>query len=209
MSSSVFIAPPGSTTELDRILKNFIIMLDEVVRFSPNIIIISIVTLYFLFKDQRALILLFGVVINWLLNFFLQFLIKAKRADLNNSGCSSFFNLSIDVNSEYINPDYISQSIAFFVGFFFANMHFSRKYNVKTILLLLFILAITGYQRILSKCVEFIHIIIGLIVGFTFGFAYYKIMSISYSKYDNTSSESVYTCNYVQNNQATNIKTSI
>ena len=50
----------------------------------------------------------------------------------------------------------------------------------------------------LSKCVNFIHAIIGAIIGFTLGFAYYRIMRTTYQKYDNTSSEMEYTCNYVK-----------
>ena len=68
--------------------KNSLIMLDEIVRFSPNILIISTMTIYFIFNDKRALILLFGFAINILLNFFLVFLIKAKRPS-EGLGCSA------------------------------------------------------------------------------------------------------------------------
>ena len=177
--------------------KNSLIMLDEIVRFSPNILIISTMTIYFIFNDKRALILLFGFAINILLNFFLVFLIKAKRPS-EGLGCSTFFGISVAKETDYSNPDYLTQFLGFFIGFFVANMQLEGKFKLQKLLFLLFWIVIAGYQRILSRCVNFIHAIIGAIIGFTFGFAYYKIMRASYQKHDNTSAEMEYTCSYVK-----------
>jgi hypothetical protein len=189
----------GTNEGVEVMMKNLLIMLDEVVRFSPNILMISTAAIYFMFNDLRALILLFGFAINLLLNFFLVYMIKAPRpSESSGIGCSTFFGITITKETDYSNPDYLTQFLGFFIGFFFANMHLEGKYTLKNILFLLFWIILAGYQRMLSKCVNFIHAIIGAIIGFTLGFAYYKIMRTTYQKYDNTSSEMEYTCNYVK-----------
>ena len=179
--------------------KNCLIMLDEVVRFSPNILLISTMTIYVIFNDKRALILLFGFIINMLLNFFLVYVIKARRPiESAGVGCSTFFGITITKETDYSNPDYLTQFLGFFIGFFMANMQLEGKFKLKKLLFLLFWIVIAGYQRILSKCVNFIHAIIGAVIGFTFGFAYYRIMRSTYQKYDNTDAEMEYTCSYVK-----------
>jgi hypothetical protein len=125
------------------------------------------------FQDFRGLLLFFGFLGNELISLGYRMILRG----VVNPQCALTYSSE---GSPFVLPSPITQTVGFFLGFFFMEMYFNDTFNPLKFFFLSAMLLITIYSRINIGCKTLLDAIYCALVGLLMGVIYYNLIKDYY-----------------------------
>ena len=125
------------------------------------------------FEDFRGLLLFAGFLGNEMLGLGYKMVLRG----VSNPQCALTYSES---GTPFVLPSAISQTVGFFVGFFFMDMYFNNTFNPLKFFGLTSILLITIYSRLNVGCKTLLDAVYCALIGLLFGVVYYNLIKDYY-----------------------------
>ena len=125
------------------------------------------------FQDFRGLLLFIGFLGNELISLGYRMILRG----VVNPQCALTYSSE---GSPFVLPSPITQTVGFFLGFFFMEMYFNDTFNPMKFFLLSAMLLITIYSRINIGCKTLLDAIYCALVGLLMGVIYYNLIKDYY-----------------------------
>jgi len=128
------------------------------------------------FQDFRGLLLFIGLLSNELLSLGYRMILRG----VVNPQCALTFSAE---GVPFVLPSPITQTVGFFVGFFYMDMYYNNTYGPLKFFILTMMLLITMYSRVNVGCKTLLDSIYCALIGVLIGVIYYNLIH-SYYKAD-------------------------
>ena len=125
------------------------------------------------FQDFRGLLLFIGFLGNELISLGYRMILRG----VVNPQCALTYSSE---GSPFVLPSPITQTVGFFLGFFFMEMYFNDTFNPLKFFFLSAMLLITIYSRINIGCKTLLDAIYCALVGLLMGVIYYNLIKDYY-----------------------------
>ena len=125
------------------------------------------------FQDFRGLLLFIGFLGNELISLGYRMILRG----VVNPQCALTYSSE---GSPFVLPSPITQTVGFFLGFFFMEMYFNDTFSPMKFFFLSAILLITIYSRINIGCKTLLDAIYCALVGLLMGVIYYNLIKDYY-----------------------------
>ena len=128
------------------------------------------------FQDFRGILLFLGLLGNELISLGYRMILRG----VVNPQCALTFSSE---GVPFVLPSPITQTIGFFVGFFYMDMYYNNTYGPLKFFILTMMLLVTIYSRINIGCKTLLDSIYCALIGILMGVIYYNLIQ-SYYKAD-------------------------
>jgi hypothetical protein len=125
------------------------------------------------FKDFRGLLLFGGFLANELISLGYKLILHGAV----NPQCALTYSSE---GSPFVLPSPMTQTVGFFVGFFFMDMYYNSTFNPMTFFFLCAMELITIYSRINVGCKTLLDAIFCALIGILFGVVYFNLIKDYY-----------------------------
>ena len=125
------------------------------------------------FQDFRGLLLFGGFLANELISLGYKLILHGAI----NPHCALTYSSE---GTPFVLPSPMTQTVGFFVGFFFMEMYFNSTFNPLSFFILCALLLITIYSRINVGCKTLVDAIFCALIGVLFGVVYYNLIKDYY-----------------------------
>jgi hypothetical protein len=125
------------------------------------------------FQDFRGILLFCGFLGNELLSLGYRMILHG----VVNPQCALTYSSE---GSPFVLPSPITQTVGFFVGFFFMDMYFNNTFNPLSFFLMSMLLLITIYSRINVGCKTLLDSIYCALIGLLIGVVFYNLIKDYY-----------------------------
>ena len=125
------------------------------------------------FQDFRGLLLFIGLMSNELISLGYRMILRG----LVNPQCALTFSAE---GVPFVLPSPITQTVGFFVGFFYMDMYYNNNFSPLKFFLLTMMLIITIYSRINIGCKTLLDSIYCALIGLLMGVIYYNLVQPFY-----------------------------
>lgn len=125
------------------------------------------------FSDFRAVLLFIGFLGNELISLGYRMILRG----VTNPQCALLYSTDTE---PFVLPSPITQSVGFFMGFFYMDMYYQNQFNPLKFFSLLALQVITIYSRINVGCKTLLDAIYCTFIGILIGVVYYNIIKDYY-----------------------------
>ena len=125
------------------------------------------------FQDFRGILLFLGLLGNELISLGYRMILRG----VVNPQCALTFSTE---GIPFVLPSPITQTVGFFVGFFYMDMYYNTSFSPLQFFLLTMMLIITIYSRINIGCKTLLDSIYCALVGLLMGVIYYNLVQPYY-----------------------------
>jgi len=125
------------------------------------------------FQDFRGILLFLGLLGNELISLGYRMILRG----VVNPQCALTFSSE---GVPFVLPSPITQTVGFFVGFFYMDMYYNSAYSPLKFFILTMMLLITIYSRINIGCKTLLDSIYCALVGLLMGVIYYNLVQPYY-----------------------------
>ena len=155
-------------------------LIDTIKIFINTLVRISPVGLYagsamsgVVFNDFRGLLLFGGFIGNELLGLGYKMVLHG----VSNPQCALTYS---ETGTPFVLPSPISQTVGFFLGFFFMDMYYENTFSPLKFFVLTFLQLITIYSRMNVGCKTLLDAVYCSLIGLLFGVVYYSLVQPYY-----------------------------
>uniref|UniRef100_A0A6C0EZW3 Phosphatidic acid phosphatase type 2/haloperoxidase domain-containing protein n=1 Tax=viral metagenome TaxID=1070528 RepID=A0A6C0EZW3_9ZZZZ len=155
-------------------------LIDTIKIFINTLVRITPVGLYagsamsgIVFNDFRGLLLFGGFIGNELLGLGYKMVLHG----VSNPQCALTYS---ETGTPFVLPSPISQTIGFFLGFFFMDMYYENTFSPLKFFVLTFLQLITIYSRMNVGCKTLLDAVYCSLIGLLFGVVYYSLVQPYY-----------------------------
>lgn len=155
-------------------------LIDTIKIFINTLVRISPVGLYagsamsgVVFNDFRGLLLFGGFIGNELLGLGYKMVLHG----VSNPQCALTYS---ETGTPFVLPSPISQTVGFFLGFFFMDMYYENTFSPLKFFILTFLQLITIYSRMNVGCKTLLDAVYCSLIGLLFGVVYYNLVQPYY-----------------------------
>ena len=153
----------------------------KLIAFMSPFLVIFFMILISIFNNNvvKGLIFSIGLVIITFINYLLKSILQDTQSNDASPFCNIFpFPFTLDKDGEYyISPGLSTTIIGYLMGYLIFPMAINNELNPSLITFLFVLLIFNVSAEFISKCVNFGGILLGTILGITFGILYYGIVS--------------------------------
>ena len=125
------------------------------------------------FQDFRGMLLFLGLLGNELISLGYRMILRG----IVNPQCALTYSVE---GIPFVLPSPITQTVGFFVGFFYMDMYYNNAFSPLQFFLLTMMLLITIYSRINIGCKTLLDSIYCALVGLLMGVIYYNLVQPYY-----------------------------
>ena len=155
-------------------------LIDTIKIFINTLVRISPVGLYagsamsgIVFNDFRGLLLFGGFIGNELLGLGYKMVLHG----VSNPQCALTYS---ETGTPFVLPSPMSQTVGFFLGFFFMDMYYENTFSPLKFFVLTFLQLITIYSRMNVGCKTLLDAVYCSLIGLLFGVVYYSLVQPYY-----------------------------
>ena len=155
-------------------------LIDTIKIFINTLVRISPVGLYagsamsgVVFNDFRGLLLFGGFIGNELLGLGYKMVLHG----VSNPQCALTYS---ETGTPFVLPSPMSQTVGFFLGFFFMDMYYENTFSPLKFFILTFLQLITIYSRMNVGCKTLLDAVYCSLIGLLFGVVYYNLVQPYY-----------------------------
>ena len=127
-------------------------------------------------QDIKGLVYLGGVLLATVINIFLMSMIDSKKSLEASSMCDI---ISLPFLTSYNSPSMSSLFIAFTIAYLILPMKYNNQMNYVVLVSLLCLFGLDAYTKINNKCTTTGGSILGALVGFVLGAAWFSVFHYS------------------------------
>lgn len=154
----------------------------KLIAFMSPFLVIFLMILISVFNNTvvKGLIFSIGLLIITFINYLLKSILKDIQITEASPFCNIFpFPFTIKENSDiYISPGLSTTIIGYLMGYLIFPMKINNELNPSLIIFLFALLIFNVTAEYFGKCVNFGGIILGTILGISFGILYYGLISV-------------------------------
>ena len=125
------------------------------------------------FQDFRGVLLFGGFLANEIISLGYKLILHGAV----NPQCALTYSSE---GSPFVLPSPLTQTVGFFIGFFFMDMYYNNTFNPLTFFVLSAIQLITIYSRINVGCKTLLDALFCSLIGALFGIVYYNLVKDYY-----------------------------
>jgi hypothetical protein len=155
------------------LIDNIKIFINTFVRITPVGLYAGSAMAGVIFSDFRGLILFGGFLANELIGLGYKMVLRG----VSNPQCALLYS---ETGTPFVLPSPISQTVGFFLGFFFMDMYYNNTFNPMKFFLLSILQLVTIYSRINVGCKTLLDAVYCSLIGMLTGVIYYSLIKEIY-----------------------------